>query len=175
MNIVKFIILALIILSNVQSFAQPKRTDDYLILVHKKSGAVGYKDKAGKMIIPFGKYDAAFTDTLRKFAIVVEKNNIVGIDRNQKILFNVFQYDNGPDEISEGLFRIIENGKIGYADASGIIRIKPTYQCANPFENGRAKVSLNCTTKKDGEHSTWESDNWIYINKKGVRVNKMIL
>ena len=85
----------------------------------------------------------------------------------------MFSFDNGPDYASEGLFRIIQNNKIGYADsATGKVIIKPQFGCAFPFDNGFAKVSFNCATHSDGEHKIWTSDNWFYIDKKGKKVSK---
>jgi hypothetical protein len=85
----------------------------------------------------------------------------------------VFLYDNEPDDASDGLFRIIKNMKIGYADATtGKVIIVPQFECAFPFENGRAKVSYNCTSKSYREHYAWISDNWFYIDKKGKKINR---
>lgn len=88
---------------------------------------------------------------------------------NKKItLYDVFTYDNGPDYAAEGLIRIVKNGKIGYADAKTYaIVITPQYDCAFPFENGKAKVSNKCKTIKEGEHSIWTSEAWQYVDKKG--------
>ncbi len=89
-------------------------------------------------------------------------------DSKKTTLYDVFIYDNGPDYPADGLIRIVENGKIGYADAKTYaIIITPQYDCAFPFENGKAKVSNNCKTIKDGEHNVWESDSWQYVDKKG--------
>jgi hypothetical protein len=44
--------------------------------------------------------------------------------------------------------------------------IAPQYNCAFPFENGMAKVSVNCSTQQDGEYHTWVSNQWFYIDKK---------
>ncbi len=90
------------------------------------------------------------------------------MDSKKTILYDVFPYDNGPDNPSEGLIRVVKNGKIGYADAKTYaIVITPQYDCAFPFENGKAKVSNKCKTIKDGEHSVWTSDAWQYVDKKG--------
>ena len=49
-----------------------------------------------------------FTDTLRRLAFVFDqKMGLIAVDKYQKVLFQVFSYDIGPDLISEGLFRII--------------------------------------------------------------------
>ena len=133
-----------------------------------------YVNSKGDTVVPTGKYYYCYTDTIRNLGIVMENKNgrIIGIDKNAKELFEVFKYDNGPDYIQDGLFRIIKNGKIGYANENGEIVIEPKFDCAFPFENGTAKVSYNCYTKNDGEHSIWKSDDWFYINKKGEQVEK---
>ncbi len=90
------------------------------------------------------------------------------LDNNKTTLYEVFLYDNGPDYPSEGLIRVVKNGKIGYADASTYaIVIEPQFDCAYPFENGKAKVSNECQTVKEGEHSSWTSEAWQYVDKKG--------
>jgi WG containing repeat len=90
------------------------------------------------------------------------------VDRQKAVLYEVFIYDNGPDYPSEGLIRVLKNGKIGYADAKTYaIVIEPQFDCAFPFENGKAKVSNQCQTLKDGEHSVWESEDWRYVDKQG--------
>ncbi|TAE62121.1 MAG: WG repeat-containing protein [Bacteroidetes bacterium] len=104
-------------------------------------------------------------ETLR----MIEKDHRwVVVDAQNQERYEVFFYDNGPDAPSEGLYRIVQNGKIGYADASThAIVIAPQYDYAYPFENGKAKVSTNCQTVKDGEYSTWTSEAWVMIDREG--------
>ena len=65
--------------------------------------------------------------------------------------YAAFQYDNGDDYVSEGLYRIVDRkGRIGYADETGKTVIRPR------FGSG-------------GEHWYWESDDWYYIDKQGNR------
>jgi len=146
--------------------------DDYLLLSEAEDEAPRYIDKAGNEIIQSGEYYMCFTDTFRNYAIVADdKKGYIAINRKNQFLFKIFVYDNGPDYVSEGLFRITKNKKIGYADAkTGKIVIKPIYQAAYPFENGIATVALTAKTIKDDEHYMWKSDNWIKINKKGKQV-----
>ena len=134
----------------------------------------GYKNQNGDIAIPFGKYERCFTDTFKTYAIVVKPNGgFIAIDRQEKVLYGIFSFDNGPDYTSEGLFRILENNKIGYADSiTGKVVIKPQFDCAWPFENGVAEVSTDCKAQPDGEHSIWVSDNWFYIDKTGKKVEK---
>jgi hypothetical protein len=90
------------------------------------------------------------------------------MDDQKTALYEVFPYDNGPDYPSEGLIRVVKNGKIGYADANTYaIVIEPQFDCAFPFENGKARVSKQCRTVQDGEHSVWESEAWEYVDKQG--------
>jgi hypothetical protein len=168
-----FAILFLIIILSCCQHTVKK--DDYLLSFQDStSGACGFKNQKGEIVIPEGKYQMCFTDTFKSYAIVaVPKLGMVAIDRKQNVLYNVFMFDNGPDEPSEGLFRIESNKKIGYADAStGVVVIQPQFDCAFPFENGQAKVSTDCKTQSNGEHQTWLSDHWYFIDKKGQKTDK---
>jgi hypothetical protein len=155
------------------ALGQKKTTPDLLISFFDSTNhTYGFKSLHGKVVIPAGKYDLCFTDTFRTYAIVLLPHvGFVGIDRKEEILYTVFPFDNGPDYVQDGLFRITKAGKIGYADAvTGKIVIQPQFACAWPFKNGEAKVSMQCETKSLGEHSTWISNKWFYIDKKGRTV-----
>lgn len=142
-----------------------------LVLSEDANHSYGYLNAKGDTVIPFGKYEMYFTDTIKNFGIVLDKKRgFIGIDRHDKAIFQVFAYDNGPDYASEGLFRIIENGKIGYANELGEIVIPPRYECAYPFENGKAKVSIKCSKVIEDEHEMWNSNDWFMIDKKGKKV-----
>jgi hypothetical protein len=159
-------------------FGQSNKSKDYLLLFSDTTkNECGYKNQVGDTVIQLGKYNFCFTDTFRIYAIVADKNfGFVAIDRQQNVLYNIFPFDNGPDYASDGLFRIIKDNKIGYAnEETGKVVIKPQFDCAFPFENGVAKVGMNCTTySDDAEHHIWTTDNWIYINAKGKKVNPPI-
>ena len=133
----------------------------------------GYADDKGDTVIPLGKYTTCFTDTFNKLAIVLVKDKgFVGIDRKENILFNIYPFDNGPDYPACGLFRIIKNGKIGFADLNGKIIIQPQFDCAYPFENNQAKVGVGCKENRNGEHRFWSGGNWHTIDLKGNVVKK---
>jgi len=147
--------------------------NDYLLRVEDTlTGKSGYINNKSDTIIPIGKYIYCFTDTFKNYAIVAKTNiGTVGIDREEKVLYKVFIFDNGPDYFSEGYFRIKnDKNKIGYADTTGKIAIVPQFACAFPFKAGKAKVSNDCSTVSDGEHSSWTSNAWFYIDKRGKRV-----
>jgi hypothetical protein len=134
----------------------------------------GYINQKGDTIIPLGTYTYCFLDTVITFAIVADPGKtapeIYAIDQEQNRLFELYWYDNGPDYVSEELFRMKRNGKIGYAKPNGEIAIKAQFACASSFEDGRAKVSLDCERKKVGEYTEMQSDAWFYINKSGVKI-----
>ena len=153
-------------------------TDDKDTLISVSDGlfeygsSCGYINKHGDTVIPIGTFEMCFTDTFATFAYVVDKkiygDRMVAINRDKKIIFDAYLFDNGPDYVSEGLFRIKRNGKIGYANEIGEVIIEPKFECAYPFENGKAKVAYDCETNKDDlEHSSWESSKWFYIDKNG--------
>lgn len=136
----------------------------------------GYTNKAGDTIISIGEFDNCFSDIFTHFAYVSDERfndgGMVAVNRNKEVIFDAYIYDNGPDYIVDGLFRIKRNGKIGYADPNGKVVIEAKYSCADPFENGKARVALNCESISDGEHTTSKSDEWFYIDKTGKKVKK---
>lgn len=134
----------------------------------------GYLNSKGDTIIPISKYYYCYTDTIQDFGMVIEKGTgkILGIDQNGTELFEVFKYEDGPDYVKSGLFRILKNGKIGYANPSGKITIEPSFDCAYPFEGGFAKVSDNCEKTRSGDQTIWESNNWYHISKNGKQTEK---
>lgn len=86
--------------------------------------------------------------------------------------YAAFQYDNGDDYVSEGLYRIVDRkGRIGYADEAGRPVIRPRFAFGYPFEDGKAKVTDKGAMKEvpssGGEYHYWESDEWYYIDRNG--------
>lgn len=89
--------------------------------------------------------------------------------------YTAFQYDNGDDYPSEGLYRIVDRkGRIGYADKEGKAVIRPRFAFGYPFEEGRAKVTDSGQRKEmpgsGGEYHCWESDGWYYIDRNGNKL-----
>lgn len=139
---------------------------------------VCYLNEQGDTIIPYGKYKFCQTDTIRHIGFVYENRQnarIVCIDNQGKELFYVYKYDNGPDYIREGLFRIMdEDGWIGFADSLGNVVIKPQFKFATSFENGKAQATTSGDAINDGEHSFWKSDEWQLIDHKGDKMIKYV-
>ena len=140
---------------------------------------VCYLNERGDTIVPYGKYRYCQTDTIKKLGFVYENKakdaRIICINDAGKELFCVFKYDNGPDNIQEGLFRIMnKDGLIGFADSLGNVIIEPQFKFAYPFKGGKAKVTLEGERKavpeSEGEKYYWESDTWFYIDKRNRRL-----
>ena len=134
---------------------------------------LGYVDSSGKVVIPAGKYPYIFTAEFDKIAFVLlkDRKGVYAIDRNEKILFQVCSYEIGPDIVSNGLFRIIENGKIGFANMNGEIVIKPRFQFVYPFqENGFAIFCENGTWSMLDKYIPVIKGKWGVINRQGVVV-----
>ncbi len=133
----------------------------------------GYVNANGETIIAPGKYVHCFTDTIKTMGVVMSTDfKYYGINKKDEILFEIYPYDNGPDYESEGLFRIIKDGKIGFANNDGKTVIEPIYACAFPFESGKAKVALNCTEVPDGEYTLLESEEWFFIDVTGKKLEE---
>ncbi len=155
------------------AFAQEVEKKDFLLLLedYEADSGCGYMNSSGDTIVPVGQYQRCFTDTFQTYAIVLSwENNYEAINRQFEVIFEVYPYDNGPDYPAEGLFRILKNQKIGYADTSGTIVIEPRYACAFPFHGGKAKVSYYCELINHEEHSWWESDHWFFIDHSGKEI-----
>jgi hypothetical protein len=149
------IITTLLLFISMNICAQDNKLYIYWPDFDKDETICGYVDSNGEIVIPAGKYPNIFTAEFDKIAFVLlkDKKGVYAIDRSEKILFQICSFEFGPDIISNGLFRIIENGKIGFANMNGEIVIKPNWEFIFPFqENG---LAIFC-----------EKGNWIWIDKE---------
>jgi hypothetical protein len=159
-------------------FGLKSQTNDVWLLQCDSSNLdnCGYLDKDGNIKIPYGKYAMCYTDTFRNYAIILKlSNGFIGIDKQENKLFTVYPFDNGPDYISDGTFRIVENNRIGFADTSGRIIIKPIFYFSFEFIDGLAIVNIGGHQEKSGsdaacEHYIWVGGKWGVIDKTGKYV-----
>jgi len=77
-------------------------------------------------------------------------------------------YDNKADPFSDGLARTRINGKIGFFNSNLDIVLKPVYDFAFPFHNGKAEICTGCKEQKEGEHSMLEGGKWQKIDRNGL-------
>lgn len=132
-----------------------------------------YKNKEGEVIIPESKYFNAFTDTIRTIGFVSkEGEGIIAINTNGEELFKVFPFDNGPDYLRDGLFRMVDKkGLIGFADMNGNIAISPRFDNITPFFDGLAAYCEDCHYKAKNNNPKVRGVRikgaWGFVNKKG--------
>jgi hypothetical protein len=131
-------------------------------------------DKFNNVKIPFGKYPICYTDTFRTYAIVLKTDEgFIAIDRQENKLFSVYPFDNGPDYVTEGTIRILDNKKMGIADTTGKIIIPAIYDFTYGFECGLALInnggrSVSIDPKDPNcEYHTWEGGKWGVADKTG--------
>ena len=150
------LILTFIFFAN---FAFGQKIHEYLISFSDTTSGeelIGYKNRFGKTVID-AKFCFVYSDTLYSMAMVLKNGEWIGIDKDEKIILRPFIFDNGPDYIEEGLFRYVENDKIGFANIDGEKIIVAKYDFATPFENGLSEYTLGGKKEyeKGGEHWWW--------------------
>ena len=131
----------------------------------------GFKNEKGDVVIP-AKYIMSFTDTFnKKIAFVIDKKEgLIAIDKKGNYVLTPFFFDNGPDYFEEGLFRFVENKKLGFADSNGNKVIPAQFECVSIFNSGRAAFCEGCKEEKDGEYSLWRGGKWGFIDKTGKKI-----
>ncbi len=137
--------------------------------------SVTYITPIGDTVIPYGRAVYVGYDHFLNYGIIAQldsngRSNLVGIDTKGEYIFDVYIFDNGPDYTVEGRFRIKKDGKIGFANEKGEIVIEPQFECAGYFEDGKAKVTYNCTLVPEGEYHFMQSETWFYIDQDGIIV-----
>lgn len=132
--------------------------------------ACGYVNEKNEEVIPVGKYQRLYSTVFDKIAFVSikGKTGIYAINRSEEVLFRVQTLDNGPDVVSEGLFRIIQDGKIGFADMTGKVVIEPKFHFVFPFQkDGTAVFNEGGTLVREGDYTHYQGGKWGVINKAG--------
>ena len=132
----------------------------------EKGDLYGYCHANGKVAIT-PKYLMALKFMPTGIAAVVDNKGWLYIDTTGKPLIRPFVVDNGPDGFHQGLARFVQNGKIGYFDTAGHIKIKAKWDFAKPFSEGLAAVCHGCKQIRRGEHFVVVGGKWGYIDEKG--------
>jgi hypothetical protein len=156
------------------SYSNAKSQTDYLYFIRDTTAKIetcGYINDKKHVVIPVGKYVFCYTDTIKTIGFVGKAQvGIVAIDKSGKELFNVYIFDNGPDYVVEGLFRIIDSAKqVGFADTYGNIVILPQFGDAKPFKNGFAAICMNGYFVNEG-YEAYIGGKWGFIDKTGKTV-----
>ncbi|SPT71713.1 Uncharacterised protein [Anaerobiospirillum thomasii] len=89
-----------------------------------------------------------------------------------------YRFDNGPDYVSDGLYRIVDcTGRMGFANIRHETVIAPRYAFAYPFKAGVAKVTdsghMEYVEGSDKEHTYFKSSHWYLIDKTGKKIKDL--
>lgn len=109
-----------------------------------------------------------------RYVYNAEKHYFEYYGPDKKKIANIVHFDNGPDDYSDGLRRIIEKKKYGFINKQNLIVIPAQFQYASPFKDGFATVAKNVHFEKAGEHEVVTNGQWGLINKKGKVVVPII-
>ena len=134
-----------------------QKSKDYLVsYTDATSGAelIGFKDRFGKIVIK-PTFTSVSTDTLYSMAIVQKNWEWTAVDKKGEFILKPFIYDNGPDYMVEGLFRFVDNNKIGFANSDGKKVIPAKYDFAEPFANGLSEYALGGHREYDKGGELW--------------------
>ncbi len=154
----------------------------FILFIDSSSGGelYGYKTIHGEIKIP-ARYGYSYTDTFSTMAIVYKRyvtidingqyGEWIGIDTNENIILSPYIFDNGPDYVEDGLFRFIENGKIGFANLKGEKIIPASFDFANPFSEGLTAYAIGGKRHYRKNDETGENWYWVGAYEKGL-VNK---
>jgi Xaa-Pro aminopeptidase len=96
--------------------------------------------------------------------------------RGEVLISGVPVMDNGADSFHDGLVRIVNDGKYGFANRSGQIAIAAIYDGALNFDNGLAAVCRGCQmtcADTNCEHGSFAGGRWFQINTKGETVGRL--
>jgi hypothetical protein len=107
-----------------------------------------------------------FTDGL---AAVLVRDKVFYVNKAGKAV-RVLVFENGPDYFAEGLARAVAKNKVGFVNRKLRVVIKPAYDFAFPFDQGRAAVCTGCKAVPQGEHVSIEGGTWGAIDKAGTVV-----
>lgn len=151
-----------------------------------KDSLVGIKNNKGEIIIPADFDDARFRGL--EEGQKVEKGFIFFMfhkdktkkspqsagfvyDRKGNFMFEPYLFDNGMDYFSQGLMRFVQNGKVGFVNKKGKVKIPAIHDYATPFENGYSDFCDGCTekcvTEDNCEHKIMVGGKWGKMNKRG--------
>ena len=133
----------------------------------EKDGRYGFRLKGSHAVLIEPRYDFARTFTAQGIAAVVDGAGWAWIDRTAKVLARLHVIDNGPDTFSDGLTRIVENGRYGFMNERGQVVIAARFAYAEPFEKGYALICADCARVADGNHVRMTGRRWGAVDLTG--------
>jgi len=156
-----FIFLLFLILSCVST-----QKNSGPLIPFEEGNVWGYRNARGETILE-PRFIIAGPFNAHGIAAVVDEKGWVYIDSRGRAVIRPYVFDNGPDDFREGLARVRMKGKFGFFNESGTVTIKPGYDFAGPFQNGRAPVCEGCREEREGEYSWFTGGRWGFIDITG--------
>ena len=126
----------------------------------------GYRNARGEPILK-PRFIIAGPFSAQGMAAVVDEKGWAYIDPSGHVLIRPYVIDNGPDDFKEGLARFRTKGIFGFFNESGTVVIKPQFDFAGPFQNGRAPVCEGCREEREGEYTWFTGGRWGFIDIMG--------
>lgn len=95
-------------------------------------------------------------------SVVVDDRGLYFVSRSGRMAL-AFVFDNGTDNVVEGVARIVKNGKVGFVDAQLDQIVAPVWDFAFPFEQRVAQVCVGCVATPifpGDEHKIMTGGRW---------------
>lgn len=143
-------------------------------LTPQKSGELwGYVDSSDHWVIPARWTEVTYFTSYGTAIVSADRSTYI-IDRSGQVLATPFFYDNAPDPLQFGFFRIRDpkSGKTGYLSEDGSFKIPPQWDYATPFQNTFACVCDNCLVP-NGEYREIGVGHWRMIDREGKVIRDM--
>ena len=109
----------------------------------RKAGS-GCTDAAGAEVIPFVHEEPIEFKASGLALVKPEGAGWSFVDARNQVVLEPFYFDNGPDELHDGLARVVKDGKIGFVDEEWRLVIPPQFDAAFGFDGGTARVCVGC-------------------------------
>lgn len=180
-----FIVLMLMVFA-VPAMAQEGKASGKRYYFIAADSLVGVKDAQGRVVIPAVHRNVedrangeVIEDEIIRFLMPARDSarepHAAGVayDRQGRLLYRPFAFDNGADEFSEGLARFVEGGKVGFVNRKGEKVIPARFDFATSFNYGIAGYCTGCTWQRDGEHQFVAGGKNGYINYSGKELQVM--
>ena len=150
------------------AFQADARAAERLLLFESEQGNYGFRDRStGTVVIP-AVYAMATEFNSSGVSYVIRERHWRCLDASNRLGPAIFTFDNGPDPLAAGLQRYVDaRGRFGYVDAACRVKIPARFGVGEPFENGQARVCMDCRLVADGEHHRVTSSQWFVINVAG--------
>ncbi len=109
----------------------------------RKAGS-GCTDAAGAEVIPFVHEEPIEFKASGLALVKPEGAGWSFVDARNQVVLEPFYFDNGPDELHDGLARVVKDGKVGFVDEQWRLVISPRFDAAFGFDGGVARVCTGC-------------------------------